>query len=125
MSSFVILLGGRLRATPRLLSQVAGARAIAADGGMAHAEALGLVPELWAGDFDSTDDALAQRYAHVPRMVYPAEKDATDGEIAIAEALRRGASKIVLAGGLGGQIDHALGVLGATLRLERQGIGSV
>lgn len=125
MSRFVILLGGQLSATPRLLRQVEGARSIAADGGMAHAEILGLEPELWAGDFDSTDEALARRYAHVPRLSFPPEKDATDGEIAIAEALRRGAGSIVLAGGLGGQIDHALGVLGAALRLARQGIAAM
>ncbi|MCB1719598.1 MAG: thiamine diphosphokinase, partial [Candidatus Competibacteraceae bacterium] len=51
MSHFVILLGGDLSPTPRLRDQVAGARAIAADSGIRHAEALGLDPELWTGDF--------------------------------------------------------------------------
>ena len=121
MARFAILLGGELSVTPRLRGQIAGARSIAADGGMAHAAALGLEPELWAGDFNSTSEELERRYGYVPRQSHPAEKDATDGEIAIAEALQRGATSIVLVGGLGGQTDHALGVLGAALRLVRQG----
>ena len=122
MARFAILLGGKLTVTPRLLQQIAGARAIAADSGMMHAESLKLEPELWAGDFDSSDEAMIARHAHVPRLTFPAEKDATDGEIAIAEALKLGARSIVLVGGLGGQADHMLGLLGATLRLARRGI---
>ena len=54
MSKFAILLGGDVTPTPRLTRQLEGARVISADGGMMHAEALNLVPELWVGDFDST-----------------------------------------------------------------------
>ena len=53
MSRFIILLGGKLVRTPRLDAQMAGARVIAADAGMCHAAMLGVVPELWVGDFDS------------------------------------------------------------------------
>lgn len=106
---FVILLGGPLKLTPRLEAQIAGARAIAADGGIRHAETLGVVPELWAGDFDSTGARLAGHFADVPRAVYPAEKDMTDGEIAIEAAIERGADRLILAGALGGaRSDHAL-----------------
>ncbi len=108
MSRFAILLGGDVTATARLSTQVAGARVIAADSGMAHAKTLKLDAELWVGDFDSADAALQEAYAHVPRIIYPTDKDATDGEIAVTEALRRGATSLVLVGGLGGQFDHAL-----------------
>ena len=91
MSTFVILLGGELHATPRLMSQVAGHRVIAADSGMEHAALLGVTPELWLGDFDSADEALFTIYPDVPREAFPQDKDMTDGELAIAEALRRGA----------------------------------
>jgi thiamine pyrophosphokinase len=122
MSRFAILLGGDLIVTPRLKSQLQGARFIAADSGMMHAAALRVVPELWVGDFDSAGSELAIQYRDVPRETFPADKDATDGAIAIDEALRRGARDIVLIGGLGGQADHAAAVLGQCLRLARGGI---
>lgn len=120
MSKFAILLGGRLRLTPRLEAQIAGARFIAADSGMIHAETLGVTPELWVGDFDSTSLDLANRHAGIARQEHPAEKAATDGELAIEEAIALGASEIVLLGGFGGQADHMLGHLGLLLGLARR-----
>ena len=108
--------------TPRLRGQVGGARVIAADSGMMHAAALGLTPELWVGDFDSAGSELALQYMDVPRETFPAEKDATDGAIAVAEAIRRGATEILLLGSLGGQTDHTLGILGQSFDIARQGI---
>jgi thiamine pyrophosphokinase len=99
---FAILLAGELTVTDRLRQQLAGARMIAADGGMAHAAALGVEPELWIGDFDSSDADLEARYEHVARQTHPPAKDTTDGELAIAEAVARGAGEIFLVGGLGG-----------------------
>jgi len=108
-STFTILLGGHLLATERLGSLIAGSRVIAADSGMRHASTLNLKPELWVGDFDSTDKALSESFRHVERHAYPATKAATDGEIAVAEALARGAERLILVGSLGGErSDHAL-----------------
>jgi thiamine pyrophosphokinase len=121
MSRFTILLGGELTVTPRLTRQVTGSRAIAADSGMRHAEALGLDVELWVGDFDSAGAELMARFPDIPRATYPAEKNATDGDLAIAAATARGASAFVLAGGLGGQTDHLIGHLGLALRVARAG----
>jgi thiamine pyrophosphokinase len=124
MTRFVVLLGGDLTATRRLKSQIQKARIIAADGGMAHARALGLSPELWVGDFDSTSDELAERHKDVARHAFPAEKDKTDGEIAVDEATRLGAREIVMVGGLGGQTDHALAHLGLILKLGRRRVSA-
>ena len=108
MSTFTILLGGDLIRTPRLDRQVEGTRVIAADAGIGHARMLGLMPELWVGDFDSVPADLPDDLAAVPRQVFPAEKDQTDGELAIAAALERGATSLVLAGAFGGKrADHA------------------
>ena len=122
MGTFTILLGGELIRTPRLERQTEGSRVIAADAGIGHARMLGLVPELWVGDFDSVPADLPDDLAAVPRKVFPAEKDMTDGELAIAEALRRGATSLVLAGAFGGKrADHAFLHLALAVRLAEAG----
>ncbi len=122
MSTFTILLGGHLSPTHRLRAQVAGSRVIAADGGMTHAQPLGLEAELWVGDFDSASQALQQAYAHVPREEHPVGKDMTDGELAIEAALARGATRLVLAGAMGGQTDQTLAHLLLGVRLAQRGV---
>ncbi|MER8899722.1 thiamine diphosphokinase [Mesorhizobium sp. M0676] len=122
MSTFTILLGGDLVRTPRLDRQVAGTRVIAADAGIGHARLIGLMPELWVGDFDSVPADLPADLAAVPREVFPSEKDKTDGELAIAAALERGATSLVLAGAFGGKrADHAFLHLALSLRLAEAG----
>lgn len=125
MARFSILVGGHVLPTPRLLGQVAGSRAIAADSGMAHAHALNLEVELWVGDFDSASPDLMARYEHVAREVYPQAKDASDSELAVDAAVRRGASDIVLVGGFGGQSDHALSHVMLAVKLARQGFAAM
>lgn len=124
MSRFAILLGGGLVRTPRLDVQVAGARVIAADSGIRHADPLGVAPELWVGDFDSVPPALPAHYADIPRKTFPHEKDKTDGELAIAEALDLGATSLVLCGAFGGQrADHEFLHLALAVRLAEAGMG--
>jgi thiamine pyrophosphokinase len=125
MSRFVILLNGPITLTQRLRKQAEGARALAADGGIVHAEPLGLHVELWVGDFDSTSEEMAARHRHAPRLNFPVAKDKTDGELAAEEAIRRGASSLVLIGSFGGQSDHALGHLTLSVRLARKGIPTI
>jgi thiamine pyrophosphokinase len=122
MSKFVILLGGHVKPTRRLKNQITQARVIAADSGIAHCEALGLLPELWVGDFDSSSPALQAQYLNIPRQTFDVEKDATDGELAIAEAMRRGATELILVGGCGGQLDHTLAHAGFVVALTRRGM---
>ena len=121
---FAILLDGDCRPTPRLLGQTGGARAIAADGGIRHAEPLGLAPELWVGDFDSASDAMQTRYGDVPRQRHPARKALSDGELAVMAALERGARSILLCGALGGaRSDHLLFHVPLAVRIAaRKGI---
>jgi thiamine pyrophosphokinase len=83
---------------------------IAADSGVHAAEVLGLPVDCIVGDFDSADPAVVE--AHVERGTtverHPAEKDATDLELALDTAQRRGAERIVIVGGAGGRLDHLL-----------------
>lgn len=122
MSQFTILLGGDLVRTPLLERQIEGTRIIAADAGIGHAAMLGLMPELWVGDFDSVPPDLPAPLASVPRQTFPPEKDKTDGELAIAAALDRGATSLVLAGAFGGaRADHAFLHLALAVRLAENG----
>ncbi|WP_310296455.1 thiamine diphosphokinase [Rhizobium sp. BE258] len=122
-TTFTILLGGELTPTERLRSAIAGSRFIAADGGMRHAAELGVVPELWVGDFDSTAPDLEGAFPGVPKQPYPAAKASTDGEIAVSEAIARGAKRLILAGALAGErSDHALQHLLYAVSLAEQGI---
>ena len=123
MSKFTILLGGELTVTSRLRGQIAGSRVIAADSGILHAAALGVRPELWAGDFDSVTAEQRKAFAHIPQMEFPSEKDMTDGELAVEEALARGATSLVFAGAFGGaRADHAFLHLAAALALTERGV---
>jgi thiamine pyrophosphokinase len=55
----LVLAGGRLEVTPRVLGRVRDASiVIAADGGARHADAIGRRIDLWVGDFDSSEIAL-------------------------------------------------------------------
>ena len=119
---FVVLLGGALTATPRLAADIAGARFIAADGGMRHAASLGVAPDVWVGDFDSTPPALLAAWPDVERQPYPVAKNETDGTIAVSAAVERGAVSIILAGALGGErSDHALMHLLHAVSLAEEG----
>ncbi|MBM7048717.1 MULTISPECIES: thiamine diphosphokinase [Rhizobium] len=121
-TTFTILLGGELRLTDRLRAAVSGSRFIAADGGMRHAVALGVEPELWVGDFDSTPADLLVAFPKVPKQPYPAAKAATDGEIAVSEAIDRGAVRLILAGAMGGErSDHAIQHLLYGVQLAEKG----
>jgi thiamine pyrophosphokinase len=88
-----------------------GAGIIAADSGLHVANALGMHVDLLVGDLDSADsslvDAATARGTTVER--YPAEKDATDLELAFDAARARGARRIVLVDGGGDRLDHLLG----------------
>jgi len=121
-STFTILLGGHLAVTDRLKAALAGSRFIAADSGMRHAAALDVKPELWVGDFDSSDAELVERFPDVERRIYPPAKTETDGEIATMEAIDRGAKRLIFVGALGGErSDHLLQHLFHAMSLAEQG----
>jgi thiamine pyrophosphokinase len=89
------------------------ARVFAADGGVAHALALGLRVEAVIGDLDSAgqadiDEAVAAG-AHIDR--HPVAKDATDLELALEEAVALGPERIVVLADDGGRLDHLLSLL--------------
>lgn len=87
---------------------------IGADGGAAHAVALGWRPDLVIGDLDSLAPDEAERLARtgVPVERWPTDKDASDLELAVGVALRRSRAPVVILGALGGpRLDHALAAI--------------
>ena len=86
---------------------------IAADSGYAHAIAMGLVPNEVVGDMDSITpiDLSDARDSNVQITQYPANKDLTDTEIAIASALKHDSSHITVVSGGGDRFDHVLGMV--------------
>ncbi len=122
MTRFVILLSGPINPTPDLRDAAAGCRCIAADAGIDHAAPLGLTPELWVGDFDSTTRPR-EAFPNVPVETFPTDKDRTDGEIAVEAAIDRGASALLLVGALRGpRSDHAFSNLILALRYAARGL---
>ena len=84
---------------------------IAADGGALKAESLGLAPAVVVGDADSlaADQAERLRRSGTEVIVHPAAKDESDTELAVLEALRRGATRLVIVGAFGGRrFEHSL-----------------
>jgi thiamine pyrophosphokinase len=84
---------------------------IAVDGGVGHCYAMGVVPSLIVGDLDSASSDLLSLFPDVPKQRYPVDKDETDLEIAIIEALKRGALAVTVFGATGNRVDHTLGNL--------------
>lgn len=83
---------------------------IAADGGARHLLALGLLPDLAIGDFDSLEpQALEQMEAAGVEIVRRSpHKDETDLELALLAAIERGATQVAVLAALGGRPDQHL-----------------
>lgn len=83
---------------------------ICADGGVRHALAMGIVPQLVLGDFDSTPPEIMAGLDPdlCRREHFPAEKDATDTEMVLDWCLAKDPAEILMMGLLGSRLDHTL-----------------
>ena len=84
---------------------------IAADSGMNFLHRNGLVPDIIAGDFDSVQSSSLQHFQglnDVQVIKLNPMKDDTDTEFVIREAIRRGATEIIVLGATGTRLDHVL-----------------
>lgn len=80
---------------------------ICADGGLAHAKKMGVVPNLTVGDFDSYKGEVT---GEVRR--FKPEKDYTDSDIAVKAAIEKGFDEILLLAASGTRLDHTLANIG-------------
>lgn len=87
---------------------------IAADSGCSLIERFGkthykISPDLILGDMDSyKGESIESLFPNAKFVSFPPEKDDTDTALAVSVALEMGCKKIVIAGGLGGRLDHTL-----------------
>ena len=89
-------------------------RIVAADGGLDHARAAGLVPDVLVGDLDSVSaDGLRWATANITIERHPADKAATDTELALVCAAAMHPQRLVLVAGRGDRLDHTIAALGA------------
>jgi len=105
----LVLVGGAVVATSELRGRTAGADlVVAADGGLRHAAPLGLTPDLLVGDLDSVDASNHARYPGLEVERHSTDKDALDLELALDAAAVRGATEVLIVGGLSGRLDQTL-----------------
>ena len=90
---------------------------IAADGGLAHLQEIGLQPDIILGDFDSLG------YVPEGAEVYPVEKDDTDAMLAIKKGLEAGCDRFYIYGALDGKwVDHTMANFQALQYLAERGV---
>lgn len=108
--TFVLVAGGAAIDPATVADLPASATVIAADSGLDRARALGWEVDVAVGDMDSVSaSALAAAEAAGTELVcHRPDKDETDLEIALALAVERGATRIIVVGADGGRFDHLL-----------------
>lgn len=118
-----IYTGGNIDAANITERPAEGELVIAADSGWNNAKALDAKPDLLLGDFDSLG---MQNLPEGPEIYQvPAEKDLTDTQLAVEMALSRGATEIVIIGGLSGRLDHTLSNLAVLEHLNEKKIPAI
>lgn len=90
---------------------------IAADGGLAVLENMGIIPDVIIGDFDSL--GYNPKGDHV--IKYAVEKDDTDMMLAIKYALDNGYNDLEIYGGTGGRFDHTIANIQTMLYASQHG----
>lgn len=111
VGSFLIVAGGEPPAEGAIRRAAEGAACvIAADRGAWYCLRDGIVPHLVVGDMDSLpSEALEELHvAQVEVLALRRDKDETDTQIALQEALKRGARSLVILAALGTRFDHGL-----------------
>lgn len=82
---------------------------IACDGGLNHLYTMNVMPNLIVGDMDSVSPHVIEAYKSIKTIKYPGEKNETDLELALQQALLYYPSSITVYAAIGGRFDHALG----------------
>jgi thiamine pyrophosphokinase len=108
----VVVAGGEAPDPEAFRAVPPGAFVIAADGGLEHARASGIAVALAVGDFDSASPEAVQAAAAAGLRIerHPAQKDATDIELALDAAMKLRPARVVVLAGIGDRLDHLLSI---------------
>ncbi|MCL2634656.1 MAG: thiamine diphosphokinase [Oscillospiraceae bacterium] len=90
---------------------------IAADGGYDNLKQFGIKPDLIIGDLDSINNIPAD----IETIRFPIEKSASDMELAVEEAIRRGYGYFYIYGALGKRLDHTLANIAVLVNISKRG----
>ncbi len=121
----LIFANGESKLTPLDMEEILPVdKVICADGGTQTALRLGILPHIIVGDLDSLGEEMGKELSkqEIEWKIYPKEKDETDLELAVKEALKFNPQIIYFAGLLGGRIDHTLANLFFLERLKELNI---
>lgn len=123
MQEHIVIVTGAERLPADVVARIPDeAIILGVDGGLDVALAAGLRPSGVIGDFDSiTPEGLAWAEAHATIARHPADKDATDTELALAFAADMNPARITMLGG-GDRLDHGIAAIGALGAPELTGV---
>ncbi len=99
---------------------------ISADSGANVLYKYKILPDVLLGDFDSIDKNVLKYYETIGCTInrYKAEKNFTDTEAAVVEAIKLNPEKIFFLGSTGTRIDHTIANLGLLYRCYLKNIDS-
>jgi thiamine pyrophosphokinase len=121
MNTVIICAGGPLTEVADLTSYKSGDIVfIGADKGSMHLMEQGINPDVAVGDFDSLSSeefTVLSKKVNVLKIA-PAEKDETDTDLALSQALEYNPVRILLTGVTGGRLDHFMAVLNSVFRFQ-------
>lgn len=104
----IIITGGDVISKDKLKAEIdSDTFVICVDKGAETALDYGIRIDLVLGDFDSISKKAYQSIED-KAIQFPAEKDYTDTELAIVEAIRRDMGQITIANAIGNRVDHVL-----------------
>ena len=122
----VLIVSGGDPPPTRLLRQrtAAAELIIAADRGAWYCWKSGIRPSLLVGDMDSLSSAVLDDFTSlgVEILWLERDKDATDTQVALEEAVRRGAKSIEILSGIGTRFDHSLANVQLLVLAQSMGI---
>lgn len=124
----IIISGGIIKDYNKLKPYFCNAEfIICADGGIRHARALEVIPNVIIGDMDSAGTELLKYYhdKNVAVYHYPKDKDEVDTQLAIQKAVEMGFREILLLGATGGRVDHTIANMHLLVMAANMGVKAV